>query len=276
MEDLLMLAAAMLISGCIAGLFAGLLGVGGGIVVVPMMELALSFVGVDPSIRMHIAVATSLAVIIPTSVVSSRAHHRKKALDIVLAKRWAFFILTGALAGTFIAAQVHSRVLAAIFALFAFLIGLKMIFRHENRPLASSVPASAWVQIIPAAIGFLSSMMGIGGGTFSVMVLTLFGKRIHEAVGTSALFGLFIALPGTIGYIIPGFENPLLPPLSLGFVSLVGFALIAPATVLMAPVGAKIAHGLSRQQLNLVFGLFLLIASIRMASRAIAVPGTLG
>lgn len=269
MEDLIILAAAMLLAGCIAGLFAGLLGVGGGIVVVPMMEVALSFLGIDPSIRMHIAVATSLAVIIPTSVVSARAHHQKKSVDIELVRRWAFFILTGAFAGTFVAAQVHSRVLAAVFGLCAFLIGLKMILRQQDKPLVDSMPGAAWVYSIPAAIGFLSSMMGIGGGTFSVMVLTLFGRPVHNAVGTSALFGLLIALPGTLGFVIAGWANPMLPPLSLGFVSLVGFLLIAPTTILLAPVGVRIAHGLSRKQLNLVFGLFLLAASIRMISRAI-------
>lgn len=269
MEDLILLAAAMLFAGCIAGLFAGLLGVGGGIVVVPVMEIALSFVGVDPAIRMHIAVATSLAVIIPTSIVSSYAHHRKKAVDVALVQRWGLFILVGALAGSFVAAQVHSRVLAAVFGLCAFLIGLKMIVRREDRSLVSEVPAAGWVNLIPAGIGFLSTMMGIGGGTFSVMVLTVFGKPIHNAVGTSALFGLLIALPGTLGFVIGGWANPLLPPLSFGFVSLVGFALIAPTTVLLAPVGARLAHGLSRKHLNVIFGLFLLLASIRMLSRAI-------
>lgn len=265
----MLLAAAMLFAGCIAGLFAGLLGVGGGIVVVPVMEIALSFVGIDPSIRMHIAVATSLAVIIPTSIASARAHHRKNAVDLVLVKRWGLFILVGALAGTFVAAQVHSRVLAAVFGVCAFLIGLKMIVRQEDSALVSKVPETGWVNLIPAGIGFLSSMMGIGGGTFSVMVLRAFGKPIHGAVGTSALFGLLIALPGTLGFVLGGWNNPLLPPLSFGFVSVVGFALIAPATVLVAPLGARIAHSLPRKHLNLIFGLFLLLASIRMLSRVI-------
>lgn len=269
MNDLILLAVAMLVSGCIAGLFAGLLGVGGGIIIVPTMEVALSIVGVDPAIRMHIAVATSLAVIIPTSIASSRAHHRKNAVDIGLVKRWSLLVLFGALSGTYVAAQVHSRVLAAIFALFAFLIGIKMIVHQQDKPLYADVPVAPWVSLIPGGIGFFSSMMGIGGGTFSVMALTLFGKPIHNAVGTAALFGLLIAIPGTIGFVIAGWGNTALPPLSMGYVSLVGFALIAPATVLVAPVGARIAHGLSRDQLNLVFGLFLLVASIRMFTRAI-------
>ena len=178
-------------------------------------------------------------------------------------------MLLGALLGTFVAAQVHSRVLAAIFALFAFLIGVKMIVHQQDKPLRADVPATAWVNAIPASIGLFSSMMGIGGGTFSVMVMTLFGKPIHNAVGTASLFGLLIAVPGTAGFIIAGWGNPGLPPLSIGFVSLVGFVLIAPATVVIAPIGARIAHGMSRHQLNLVFGLFLLVASVRMFTRAI-------
>jgi uncharacterized membrane protein YfcA len=269
MQELILLIVAMLLSGCVAGLFAGLLGVGGGIVIVPMMEVALSFLGIDPSIRMHIAVATSLAVIIPTSISSARAHHKRQAVDVALVKRWAMFVLVGALAGTFVAAQVHSRVLAAVFALFAFLIALKMLFRQQDKAVASEVPAPAWVYVIPTSIGFFSSMMGIGGGTFSVMILTLFGKPVHKAVGTASLFGLFIAVPGTIGFIIAGWGNSMLPPLSLGYVSLIGFVLIAPSTVLMAPIGARIAHGMSQRHLNLVFGLFLLVAAIRMTTRAI-------
>lgn len=269
MPELTLLVIAMLASGCVAGLFAGLLGVGGGIVIVPMMEVALSFTGVDPSIRMHIAVATSLAVIMPTSISSASAHHKRKAVDLALAKKWALFILFGALAGTYVAAQVHSRVLAAIFAVFAFLISLKMIFRHHDKALSNDIPDKPWVPIIPSCIGFFSSMMGIGGGTFSVMTLTLFGKSIHKAVGTASLFGLFIAVPGTIGFVIAGWGNPMTPPYSLGFVSIIGFALIAPTTVLVAPIGAKLAHGMSQRNLNLVFGLFLMVAALRMATHAI-------
>lgn len=267
MQELILLAIAMALAGGVAGVFAGLLGIGGGIVVVPVMELALSFIGVDESIRMHVAVATSLAVIIPTSISSSRAHYKRNAVDVDLVRHWAIWVFAGALAGTFIAAQVHSRVLAGIFAFFALLIGLKMILRPQDEPLVGDVPGAAWVYAVPTAIGLFSSMMGIGGGTFSVMVMTLFGKPIHQAVGTAALFGLAIALPGTAGFIAGGWSNPLLPPLSIGFVSLLGLIIIAPATVLTAPLGAKIAHGLSQRQLNLVFGVFLLVASLRMISR---------
>ena len=234
MDSLLLLGAAMLATGCVAGVLAGLFGIGGGIVIVPVLELTLGFVGVDPAIRMHIAVATSLATIIPTSLSSARAHAKRQAVDFALVKRWAPFVLVGALLGAWIAAQVHSSVLAIIFASVAFLVAAKMLFAPEGGNLTDDVPRGPLVFTIPAAIGCLSSMMGIGGGTFSVMTLTMFNQPIHRAVGTAALLGLVISLPGTIGFIITGWSDARLPPGSLGYVNLLGFALIAPATVLTA------------------------------------------
>ena len=147
-------------------------------------------------------------------------------------------------------------------------VAAKMTLFPKMRNITDSVPRNPFVFILPTAIGGLSSMMGIGGGTFSVMTLTLFGEPIHKAVGTAALFGLVISLPGTIGFIVTGFGDARVPPLSLGYVSLIGFALIAPATVLMAPLGAKIAHSFSENKLRIVFGLFLMTASARLYYRA--------
>ena len=264
MSEYLLLAAVMLLTGGIGGILAGLLGIGGGIVIVPVMEAALASIGVDEAIRMHVAVATSLATIVPTSVASSRAHHRRQSVDVALAKRWAVFVLLGSLAGTLIASQVHSRTLALIFAAMTLVIGIKMMLPLDGRVLAPGIPRGPLVPAIPAGIGALSSMMGIGGGTLSVTTLTLFNEPIHRAVGTAALFGLFISIPGTAGFIVTGWGEPRLPPGSLGYVNLIGFACIAPATFLAAPLGAKIAHGLSRRRLSLLFGAFLFIVSLRM------------
>jgi uncharacterized membrane protein YfcA len=268
MDQWLMLVVTMLVTGCIAGVLAGLFGIGGGIIIVPVLEAALGFLGVDPAIRMHVAVATSLATIIPTSISSARAHHRRKSVDFDIVRRWAIFVLIGALLGAWIAAQVHSRVLAMVFAALALLVALKMVFLPETRNLTDAVPRGPLVSAIPTAIGCFSSMMGIGGGTFSVMTLTLFNEPIHRAVGTAALFGLIISLPGTVGFIATGWGDVRLPPGSLGYVNLVGFALIAPATVLTAPIGAKIAHDLSQKRLGMFFGIFLLVVSLRMFYRA--------
>lgn len=268
MEQWLFLAIAMLLTGCVAGVLAGLFGIGGGIVIVPVLEAALGILGVDAAIRMHVAVATSLATIIPTSVSSARAHHQRQSVDIEIVKRWAVFVLLGALLGAWIASQVHSRVLAMVFATLALLVAIKMVLLPDTRNLTEEVPRGPLVPAIPTAIGFFSSMMGIGGGTFSVMTLTLFNQPIHRAVGTAALFGLVISLPATLGFVVTGWNDVRPPPGSVGYVSLVGFALIAPTTVLAAPLGAKIAHGLSQKRLSVLFGAFLIVASIRLFYRA--------
>ena len=269
MHDWLILGAAMLATGCVAGTLAGLFGIGGGIVIVPVLETVLGILGVDPSIRMHVAVATSLATIIPTSISSARAHHRRHAVDVEIVKRWAIWVLIGAVIGAYVASGLHSNVLAIVFATLASLVAIKMVLLPETRNLTDAVPRGAWVPIIPTAIGGLSSMMGIGGGTFSVMTMTLFGAPIHKAVGTAALFGLVISLPGTIGFVVAGLGDTRLPPGTLGYVSLIGFALIAPATVLTAPLGAKIAHAFSAKKLSMMFGAFLLIAAARLYYRAL-------
>lgn len=258
------LGVAMLLTGVVGGVLAGLLGIGGGIIIVPVMEAALAFLGVDEAIRMHVAVATSLATIVPTSISSARAHHRRQSVDVTLVRRWAVFVLVGALCGSIIAAQVHSRVLSAIFAVMALIIALKMILPLDGRTVSREVPASWPVKVIPVAIGTISSMMGIGGGTLSVATLTLFNQPIHRAVGTAALFGLLISIPGTLGFIVGGLGDARVPPGNLGYVSLPGFVLIAPTTWLAAPLGAAIAHKLSQRHLALAFGVFLLIVSGRM------------
>jgi len=269
MEQWLMLGIAMLATGAVAGVLAGLFGIGGGIVIVPVLETALGYAGVDPAIRMHIAVGTSLATIVPTSISSARAHHSRAAVNVEIVKRWAVFVLVGALLGAWIASQVHSRVLAIVFATLAFLVALKMLLLPESRNFTEEVPRGPLVPVIPTAIGCFSSMMGIGGGTFSVMTLSLFNEPIHRAVGTAALFGLVISLPGTIGFMVAGWNDPRLPAASLGFVNLLGFAAIAPTTVFLAPLGARIAHAFSARRLSILFGLFLVVVSLRLFYAAI-------
>jgi len=262
------LVVAMLLTGAIGGVLAGLLGVGGGIVIVPVLEAALTFVGVDPSVRMHIAVATSLATIIPTSISSARAHHRRDSIDFAVIRYWSPWIVIGAVAGIMIAANVGAEFLAAVFAVVALAVAIKMALPFDDKNLANDIPRGILGPTIPIGIGTISTLMGIGGGTLSVTAMTLSNKPIHLAVGTASLFGLVIALPATLGYVISGWDNALLPAASLGYVNVLGFALIAPATVLFAPLGAKIAHALPRRQLSTLFGLFLFIVAVRMGLRA--------
>ena len=264
MTEYLLLAAAMMFTGGIGGILAGMLGIGGAIVIVPVLDAALAFLGVDADIRMHVAVATSLATIVPTSIASSRAHHRRSAVDLALVRRWAIFVLAGSIMGVLIASRVHSDVLAVIFASMALIFALKLILPLDGITFATEVPRGPLVPLAPAAVGAISSMMGIGGGTLSVAALTLCGVPIHRAVGTAALFGLAISVPGAISFMLVGYGDPRLPPGSIGYVNLPGFALIASTTYLAAPLGASLAHKLSQRTLSLVFGVFLLLAAIRM------------
>jgi uncharacterized membrane protein YfcA len=267
-SQLLQLAGMMLATGIAGGILAGLLGVGGGIVIVPVLEFALSVIGVDPAVRMHVAVATSLATIIPTSISSARSHRKRGAVDSDLLRNWGAPIFLGSVGGVLLASQVGGWVLAAVFGFVAIGVAVKMLLPLDGKHIAQTVPAGPTGKAIPAGIGTISSMMGIGGGTLSVPTLTLFAVPIHRAVGTSALFGLLISLPAALAFVVTGWGNPLLPVGSLGYVNAIGLAIIAPFTYLFAPLGAKIAHALPKRQLGMAFGAFLLIVGVRMLLKA--------
>ena len=263
--ELVALALAVGASGLISGTVAGLLGVGGGIVVVPVLYQALSFLGVDEAVRMPLAVGTSLATIIPTSIRSTLSHNAKGAVDWSVLKTWAMPTFLGVVLGTWFAALVGGQGLKAVFAVGAASLGLFMLLGREEWRLGDDVPKGWTSWPLGLANGCLSVMMGIGGGTFGVTVMTLFGAPIHRAVATAAGFGLIIAVPGAIGMIVNGWNASGLPPYSLGYVSLVGLALIVPATIVSAPWGVALAHRLSRRALRLAFGTFLCLTAARMA-----------
>jgi uncharacterized membrane protein YfcA len=260
-------ALAMVATGVIAGIIAGLLGVGGGIVLVPVLEWMLQYAGVPEAWRMHVAVATSLATIIPTSISSSRAHHARGAVDGELARAWAVPMLLGALTGALLAGRLPAAVLSGLFGIVALLVAVKMLLPLDGMRLAERPPRGVGGAAIGSTIGAVSAMMGIGGGTLSVPAMTLSGAPIHVAVGTAAFFGLVISLPGTVGYLFaePGVA---MPWGTVGLVSLVGFLLVSPATWLTAPLGARIAHALSRRALSIAFGAFLALVGARMLWRA--------
>ncbi len=263
---LLPVALAMLGTGLIAGVMAGMLGIGGGIVIVPVLEYMLGEAGVAAEWRMHVAVATSLATIIPTSLASARAHHTRGAVDWPTVRTWSVPMLAGALGGALLAARSASALLTGIFGTVAVLIALKMLLPLDGLRLTESTPRGPIGAIIAAVIGAVSAMMGIGGGTLSVPAMTLTGLPIHRAVGTAALFGLVISLPGTAGYLLAQPPVPL-PWGTVGLVSVLGVALIVPGTIATAPLGARIAHALSRRALSAAFGLFLFVVAVRMLYR---------
>lgn len=258
--DWLILSALLLGVGLFAGVLAGLLGVGGGIVIVPALYHVFSYLEVDPAIRMHLAVGTSLATIIPTSIRSVLGHRKRGAVDGALMRAWAAPILIGVIAGTALAAVVSSTGLMAVFATVALAVAVHMAFGHPDWRIKERLPGG----LIPALIGAISAMMGIGGGTLSVPVLSLFAYPIHRAVATAAGFGLLIAVPATVGFVVAGWDNAALPSWSLGYVSLIGFTLIVPATLLSVPLGVRLAHWMSAVVLRRAFALFLGLTAIRM------------
>jgi len=257
---------AILAAGLAGGFVAGLLGVGGGIVIVPALELALGLAGVDPRITMNLAVATSMATIIPTAISSSRSHALRGSIDMGIVKDWGLPILAGALLGSLLVAQVEARVLTVIFGVVSLAVAARMLLPLEHYVLARDVPRSWRGSWLPASIGCVASLMGIGGGTLGVPVMTLCSLPIHRAVGTAALLGLWISVPATLGFLAAQPTVPT-PAWTVGYVNLVGFALIAPASVLMAPLGARVAHSLSRRHLSMAFGFFLLAVAVRMLYR---------
>lgn len=257
-------AAVLLGTGLAAGLLAGLLGVGGGIVIVPVLFNLFPLLGIDEAVRMHLAVGTSLATIIPTSIVSMRAHHARGAVDWGLLKSWALAMACGVAAGTVLGAWAKGWVLTVVFATVAVVVSVNMALRKEGMTVADGLP-TGWVrQAIGAGIGLFSVMMGIGGGTLTVPILSAVSYPIRRAVGTASAIGLIIAVPGTIGFIASGAGVVGLPPFSLGYANLIGFALIVPATMLAAPWGAKIAHAIRPEWLRKAFALFLFLTALRM------------
>jgi uncharacterized membrane protein YfcA len=213
---------------------------------------------------MHMAVGTSLATIIPTSIFSARAHHRRGAVDIDLLKSWGPAVLVGVLIGTAIGGHVKGQVLTGVFAVVALAVAANMAFRPEGSTVADHLPGGGWRHVIGVVIGVFSAMMGIGGGTLSVPTLSAFSYPIRRAVGTASAIGLIIAVPGAFGFVLAGLGVPARPPASLGYVNLIGFALIVPMTILAAPFGARIAHTINPGVLRKAFALFLFLTSLRM------------
>lgn len=256
----------LLLAGAFAGVLAGLLGVGGGIVIVPTLYHIFGYLDVADEVRMHVAVGTSLATIIPTSWRSVRAHRARGAFDLELFRSWGPPMVIGVLAGTWLATMASFTTLTAVFATVALLVAGYMAVGRVEWQLTTQLPPPHVSWPVAGTIGAISAMMGIGGGTMAVPALSLCGVSIHRAVGTAAGFGMVIALPGTLGFIAGGWMNPLLPPFNLGYINLLACILIVPMTVLTVPLGARLAHTLSTIALRRAFALFLGLTSLRMAA----------
>ena len=263
--ELAQLAAAGLAAGFVGGLLAGLFGIGGGAVIVPVLYQALALVDVPDSVRMHVSVGTSIAIIVPTGIRSFMAHRRHGAVDMELLKDWLFWVPAGAIAATIVAAYLSGAALRGIFALLAVIVALRMIANRDHWRFGDTLPGQPTRAIVGGMLGFFSTLMGIGGGVLNNTFMTLFGRPIHQAVATSAGVGVLISVPALFGYIWAGWGVAGVPPFSLGYVNLVAMVLMIPASVAVAPFGARLAHRLSRRHLEVAFGLFLLFVAVRFA-----------
>ena len=259
---LLAMGALLLAIGAFAGVLAGLLGVGGGIVLVPAFFYAFSALGYEGPQLMQLCLGTSLATIIVTSLRSLRAHHLKGAVDWDILKGWAPGIALGALIGVTVAAGLRSAALQAIFAGLASVVGLYMALGRSHWRIGETMPEGPLRWVLSPLLGFLSVLMGIGGGSFGVPVMTLYGVPIHRAVATAAGFGVIIAVPSVAGFLLMDAGN--VPPLTIGAVNLVAFALVIAMTLITAPWGAALAHRMDPKPLKRVFGVFLILVALNM------------
>lgn len=259
---------ALAAAGLLAGLAAGLFGIGGGVVIVPVLFFLFDTMGFHEH-AMHVAVATSLATIILTSIRSVMAHHKRGAVDWQIIRSWSPWIVLGAIIGMLLAGYLSRQIMLAIFGSILLLFAAQFFFGRPGWKLAPEMPGGPVRAGIGLVNGALSSIMGIGGGTLGVTLMTLCGTQMHRAVGTAAGWGVAIGLPGALAAILVGWGRDGLPPFSAGFVNLPAFALISVFTVLMAPVGAALAHRLDADALRRLFGILLALVAARMLWQAL-------
>jgi uncharacterized membrane protein YfcA len=269
--EIVWLTAGIAASGLVTGILAGLFGIGGGAIIVPVLFELFRLLDVPSAVRMQLCIGTSLAIIVPTAMRSYRTH---KANGLVLSdvmRRWTLPSMAGVLVGAALAAVAPPDVFKAAFVLIACVIAAKMLIGADRWVLARELPGPIAMTVYGFAIGLGSSLMGVAGGSLVTAVLTLYGKPVHNAVATGAGLGVPITLAGTMGYVLAGLPHEaILPPLSLGFVSLIGVALMAPLSSWVAPVGARLAHRLPKRKLEIAFGLFLLLAASRFLANLLA------
>ena len=257
---LIVLAAA----AAVAGFMAGLLGVGGGIIMVPALYYAFTVLGFDIVTRMHLSVGTSLAIIIPTSIISTKTHMEYDAVDFKMVKSFGIFIVLGVIAGTFLVVNLDTPTLILFFSIFAFITGLFFIFLREQLVENPKRISDAVKNISGILIGFISVPLGIGGGSLMVPFMRTIGYDIRKSIGTAAATGFLIAVSGTITMVLGGkIIDNINTPYSLGYINLLGFIVFVPVTMIMARIGAKAVYKISKKILSKIFGTSLIIVSIR-------------
>jgi uncharacterized protein len=258
------LTAAIVFAGVVTGILAGLFGIGGGAVIVPVLYEVFRVLGVPEEVRMQLCVGTSLAIIVPTNIRSYLAHRARNMVLPDVLRQWAVPSVIGVAVGALAAAVAPAAWFRLAFVVIASLIAVKLLLGRESWRVSDQLPSGIAMRAYGFLVGLASSLMGVSGGSVANAILTLHGKSIHNAVATSAGLGVPITIAGTVGYVLAGLPHQaLLPPLSLGYVSLVGFAVMAPVASLTASYGARLAHRLPKRTLEIAFGLFLLAAAVR-------------
>lgn len=262
--DLAFLAVSLIAAGAVTGLLAGVFGVGGGAVIVPVLYEVFRVIGVPEEVRMPLSVGTSLAVIIPTSIRSFNAHRAKGLVDLSILKVWAVPVVLGVMLGSYIARFAPADLFKIVFVAVATVSAIRLLFAADRWNFGEDMPGKPLMVAYGGIIGVLSALMGIGGGQLSSLFMTFYGRPIHQAVATSSGLGVLISIPGALGFIYAGWPKmDILPPLSLGYVSLIGMILFIPTSIWTAPIGASLAHRLSKRRLEVAFGLFLLFVAGR-------------
>ncbi len=264
LHEILWLALALLVGGMISGVLAGMFGVSGGSVIVPVLYEAFRVLGVPEDVRMQLCLGTSIAIVVPTTIRSYLTHRAKGVVIPGVIRRWTWPAVIGVACSAAIASFAPAAVMTVAFVAIASFIALKLLFAGDRWNLGSELPGPLPMALYGFGIGFCGSLMGVSGGAISTIVLTVYGKPIHNAVATSSGVAVPITIAGAIGFVLAGLPHQAeLPPLSLGFVSLIGFAVTAPIASFVAPYGAHLAHRLPRRTLEIAFGGFLLLVSLR-------------
>lgn len=266
---LLSLTAMLLATSAVAGLLAGLLGVGGGIILVPALFYAFHTLGFGGPQLMQVCLATSLATIVVTSLRSVLQHNKKGAVDWDILRTWAPGMAVGALIGVAVAANLRSDVLQAIFGILGVVVGLYIGFGRSDWRLADTMPTGLRRTVMSPLMGFMSVLMGIGGGSFGVPIMALHGVTIHRAVATAAGFGMLIAVPSVLGFLLLDIAEESRPPYTIGAVNLVAFGIVIVMTLITTPIGARLAHGMNPKPLKRVFAVFLTLLALNMLRKAL-------
>jgi uncharacterized membrane protein YfcA len=264
LSELAWLAVAVLVGGVVTGLLAGLFGIGGGAIIVPVLYEVFRVLDVPEQVRMQLCIGTSLAIIVPTTLRSYHAHRARGPVRDDIVRVWTWPVVIGVVVGSMLAAFAPAALFKVVFVLFTLAIGFKMLFGRDTWRVAAELPGRTVMIGFGLAIGLLSSMTGVSGGSMSNLILTLYAVPLHDAVMVAAGIGVPLTIAGAIGYVVAGWKyTALLPPLSIGFVSLIGFAVMAPVSSFTAGYGARLAHALKKRQLEVAFGIFLWLVAAR-------------